>query len=125
MKLWSQAIQVMLEQTLGIQMNLRMAVESIWFDDTKNGNYDLALGVIVSTLLDPSDYFRARYSADGPQNHSHWNNPKFDQLLLQIDREPDTGKRLALIRTQRRSWRTIRRCCRSAGRRSTMSGTTM
>ena len=85
-------------QTLNVQVNIRMAVESIWFDDAKSGNFDIALGVIISTLLDPSDYFNAWYKTDGPQNHSFWSNPKFDALLGQIDREVDATKRKALIR---------------------------
>jgi len=97
-RLWAQAIQAILAQTINVQVNIRMAVESIWFDDAKSGNFDIALGVIISTLLDPSDYFNAWYKTDGPQNHSFWSNPKFDALLLQIDREVDATKRKALIR---------------------------
>ena len=74
-------------QTLNIECNLRTVVESIWFDDTRSGNYDLALGAIVSTLLDPSDYFNAC-----------WDNKEFQALAARIDREVDAGKRLALIR---------------------------
>ena len=97
-RLWSQAFQAIMAQTLNIQCNLRLAVESIWFDDAKSGNFDIAVGVIISTLLDPSDYFRAWYGKDGPQNHAFWENAKFNTLLLQIDREIDATKRLALIR---------------------------
>ena len=97
-KLWSQAIQAMLQQALNIQCNLRTVVESVWFDDTKSGNFDLAVGAIVSTLLDPSDYFNAWYRKDGPQNYGFWDNAKFAELLPQIDREVDAPKRLALIR---------------------------
>jgi ABC-type transport system substrate-binding protein len=97
-KLWSQAIQAMLQQALNIQTNLRTVVESVWFDDIKAGNYDLAIGAIVSTLLDPSDYFNAWYRTDGPQNYSFWNNDQFNALLDKIDAEVDAPKRLALIR---------------------------
>ncbi len=97
-KLWAQAIQAMLQQTLNIQCNLRTVVESVWFDDTANGHFDLAIGAVVSTLLDPSDYFNAWYRTGGPQNYSFWSNPEFDGLVDQIDREIDPTKRLALIR---------------------------
>ena len=97
-KLWSQAIQAMLKQTLNVECNLRTVVESVWFDDTANGHFDLAIGAIVSTLLDPSDYFNAWYGKDGPQNYSFWNNKEFQALTARIDREVDAGKRLALIR---------------------------
>ena len=82
----------------GIQCNLRTVVESVWFGDAAAGNYDLAVGAIVSSLLDPSDYFNAWYRTDGPQNYSFWHNAEFDKLLDQIDTEVDAGKRMALIR---------------------------
>jgi len=97
-RLWSQAIQAMLQQTIGVETKLRSVVESVWFDDTANGNYDLAIGAVVSTLLDPSDYFNAWYGKGGPQNYSFWDNKKFQELTAQIDIEVDTAKRLALIR---------------------------
>jgi peptide/nickel transport system substrate-binding protein len=96
-KLWAQAIQAMLTQ-IGIECNLRTTVESVWFDDTAKGNYDLAVGAIVSTLLDPSDYFNAWYRTGGPQNYGFWNNEKFNALVDQLDREVDQQKRIALCR---------------------------
>jgi len=97
-KLWAQAIQAMLQQGLGIETKLRTVVESVWFDDIKSGNYDLAIGAVVSTLLDPSDYFNAWYKKDGPQNYGFWDNKTVNELIPQIDKEIDTKKRLALIR---------------------------
>jgi peptide/nickel transport system substrate-binding protein len=97
-KLWSQAIQAMLKQTLNIDCNLRTVVESIWFGDATSGNFDLAIGAIVSALLDPSDYFNAWYGEGGPQNYSFWNNKEFQVLSQQIDREIDAEKRQELIR---------------------------
>jgi len=97
-KLWAQAIQAMLQEGLNIQCNLRTVVESVWFDDAANGNFDLAIGAIVSTLLDPSDYFNTWYRTGGPQNYSFWDNAKFNVLVDEIDREVDPAKRLALVR---------------------------
>jgi ABC-type transport system substrate-binding protein len=97
-KLWAQAIQAMLQEGLKIECNLRIVVESVWFDDTANGHFDLAIGAIVSTLLDPSDYFNAWYRTGGPQNYSFWHNEKFDALLPGIDTDVDPAKRLALVR---------------------------
>jgi ABC-type transport system substrate-binding protein len=51
-----------------------------------------------STLLDPSDYFNAWYTKDGPQNYSFWDNKEFQALVPRIDREVDAKKRLTLIR---------------------------
>ena len=97
-KLWSQAIQAMLKEALNIECNLRTVVESVWFDDAASGNFDLAIGAIVSTLLEPSDYFNARYGKGGPQNYSFWDNKEFQALTAQIDVELDSEKRQDLIR---------------------------
>jgi ABC-type oligopeptide transport system substrate-binding subunit len=66
--------------------------------EAREGKFGLTLGAIVSTLIDPSDYFRAWYGKDGPQNYSRWHNPTFEALLPQIDRELDETKRQAFIR---------------------------
>src|SRR5882762_11070676 len=79
-KLWAQAVQAMLQQAIGVECTLRTVVESVWFDDTKTGKFDLAVGAIVSTLLDPSDYFNAWYKKDGPQNYGFWDNAKFNEF---------------------------------------------
>jgi ABC-type transport system substrate-binding protein len=97
-KLWSQAIQAMLKDALNVQCNLRTVVESVWFEDAASGHFDLAIGAIVSTLVDPSDYFNAWYGKNGPQNYSFWDNKEFQALSAQIDREVDPAKRLPLIR---------------------------
>ena len=97
-KIWAQAIQAMLKESINVECNLRTVVESVWFDDIANGHYDLAIGAVVSTLLDPSDYFNAWYKGGGPQNYSSWSNAKFDDRQPQIDREVDPAKRLALVR---------------------------
>ena len=97
-KLWAQAIQAMLKESINVECNLRTAVESVWFDDIASGHYDLAIGAVVSTLLDPSDYFNAWYKGSGPQNYSSWKNATFNDRQPQIDREVDPAKRLALIR---------------------------
>ena len=97
-RLWSVAIQAMLKEHLNIETNLRVVQASVWFDEAQAGNFDLAISAIVSTLMDPSDYFTAWYGKDGPQNYSRWTNPAFHDLTSQIDRELDESKRKTLVR---------------------------
>jgi peptide/nickel transport system substrate-binding protein len=97
-KLWAVAIQAMLKEALNIDTKLRTVQISAWFDEAQAGNFDLAISAIVSTLMDPSDYFNAWYAKDGPQNYSKWSNDEFQALVKQIDRETDTAKRKALVR---------------------------
>jgi ABC-type transport system substrate-binding protein len=97
-KLWSVAVQAMLREILNIQTNLRTVQVSVWFDEALAGKFDFTISAIVSTLIDPSDYFNAWYGKDGPQNYSKWFNPKFQDLALQIDRELDDARRQDLVR---------------------------
>jgi len=97
-KLWSVAIQALLKETLNIETTMRTVQTSVWFDEAQAGNFDLTISAIVSTLLDPSDYFNAWYVTQGPQNYSQWHNETFDVLVKQMDRELDAAKRTALIR---------------------------
>jgi ABC-type transport system substrate-binding protein len=96
-KLWANAIQAMLKETLDIETTMRGVQISVWFEEAQAGKFDLAISAIVSTLIDPSDYFNAWYGKDGPQNYSKWSNKAFQELLPQIDRELDDAKRKALI----------------------------
>src|SRR3989442_901409 len=97
-KLWSVAIQAMLKETLNIETNLRTVQISQWFEDAAAGNFDLGISAIVSTLMDPSDYFSAWYGKDGPQHYSNWTNPAFHDLASQIEREVDDGRRKTMVR---------------------------
>jgi ABC-type oligopeptide transport system substrate-binding subunit len=97
-KLWGVAIQAMLKEHLNIECNLRVVQISQWFDEAAAGNFDLAISAIVSSLMDPSDYFTAWYGKDGPQNYAGWTNEQFHALVRQIDRELDENKRKPLIR---------------------------
>jgi peptide/nickel transport system substrate-binding protein len=97
-KLWAVAIQAMLKESLNIETKLRTVQISAWFEEAQAGNFDIAISAIVSTLMDPSDYFNAWYLTNGPQNYSKWSNKAFDGLAQQIDRETDETTRKALVR---------------------------
>ncbi len=97
-KLWSQAIQAMLKQTLNIETKLRTVQVSVWFDEALAGNFNFTISAIVSTLIDPSDYFNAWYGKNGPQNYSRWHHAAYEELVKKIDRELDDTQRKALIR---------------------------
>jgi peptide/nickel transport system substrate-binding protein len=97
-KLWAVAIQAMLKEHINVETNLRTVQTSVWFDEAAAGNFDLAISAIVSTLMDPSDYFSAWYGKNGPQNYSGWTNEQFHSLAGQIERELDASKRKALVR---------------------------
>ena len=97
LKLWAVAAQAMLKEALNIEANIRMVQISVWFDEAQAGTFDLTISAIVSTLLDPSDYFNAWYAKGAPQNYSRWHNKEFQDLVPQIDRELDETKRKVLV----------------------------
>src|SRR6266566_3040778 len=88
----------MLKENLNIETSMRTVQTSVWFDEAQSGNFDVTISAIVSTLLDPSDYFNSWYITNGPQNYSKWHNESFDKVVDQIDHELDAAKRKALIR---------------------------
>jgi len=92
-KLWSGTMQAMLKETLNIECDSRAVQTPVWFDEAQAGNYDLTVSTIVSTRLDPSDYFDSWYAKDGPQNYAKWENTAFEQGLQQMNREIDKTKR--------------------------------
>jgi ABC-type transport system substrate-binding protein len=97
-KLWAVAIQAMLKENLNIECNLRVVQTSQWFEEAGAGNFDLAISAIVSSVMDPSDYFEAWYGKNGPQNYGGWTNEQFHALAHQIEREVDENKRRTMIR---------------------------
>jgi ABC-type transport system substrate-binding protein len=98
LKLWGVAVQTMLKEALNIEANIRMVQISVWFDEAQAGTFDLTISAIVSTLLDPSDYFNAWYVKGGSQNYSRWHNPPLEAPVQQLDHELDETKRIALAR---------------------------
>ncbi|MGH7421321.1 MAG: ABC transporter substrate-binding protein, partial [Candidatus Rokuibacteriota bacterium] len=97
-RLWAVAIQAMLKENLNVETNLRFVQTSQWFEEAVSGNFDLAISAVVSTLMDPSDYFSAWYGKGGPQNYSGWTNEEFHALAHQLEREVDENKRKVMIR---------------------------
>jgi peptide/nickel transport system substrate-binding protein len=97
-KLWAVAIQAMLKEHLNIECNLRVVQISQWFEEAAAGSFDLAISAIVSSVMDPSDYFEAWYGKNGPQNYAGWTNEQFHSLARQIEREVDDSKRKTMIR---------------------------
>ena len=67
------AVQAMLK-AIGIETALRTVPPSVWVGEAQKGTFDITVGLSSSTLMDSSDYFRAWYSKDGPQNYSQWHN---------------------------------------------------
>ena len=51
----------MLKETLNIETTMRTVQTSVWFDEAQAGKFDITISAIVSTLLDPSDYFNSWY----------------------------------------------------------------
>ena len=98
-KLWAVAIQAMLKEHLNVDTNIRVVQISQWFEEAAAGNFDLAISAIVSSLMDPSDYFTAWYGKDGPQNYSRWTNEQFTPSPEhRAGGGPDTNKRKTMVR---------------------------
>lgn len=60
-KQWSVALPALLKETLNIETTMRAVQTSVWFDEAQAGSFGITISAIVSTLIDPSDYFNSWY----------------------------------------------------------------
>jgi len=83
---------------LPVEADLIVSDNPTLYADTRSGNFEVARAAWYPEMVDPSTYLYLLKSTSGPMNQSGYNNPDFDALLNQADREIDTDKRLALFR---------------------------
>ena len=64
------------QETLNIEANIRMVQISVWFDEA-GGDFRSHYQAIVSTLLDPTDYFNAWYAKGARRKITQMVNKSF------------------------------------------------
>jgi oligopeptide transport system substrate-binding protein len=52
----------------------------------------------AADYLDPQNFLSTLLHSQAPENRTGYNNPQFDKLVDQADRETDPAKRLALYK---------------------------
>jgi peptide/nickel transport system substrate-binding protein len=91
------AIQDQLKNTLGMDVNIRVAERSLLVEDQKAGRFTLVLDTPSGPISDFGPLANTYFKTGGSQNFGSYSNAKFDDLLKQSDRELDSTKRRAML----------------------------
>ncbi len=98
LEIFAPTFQDQIKKHLKIECAIKPVEASAYFDIVRAGDYHLTYGAAIAAINDPSDCFNQWFKTGGSQNYSNWSNPKFDELLRNVDREMDPDKRRSLIR---------------------------
>jgi ABC-type transport system substrate-binding protein len=91
------AVQDQLKNSLGMEINIRVAERSLLVEDQKAGRFTLVLDTPSSPISDFSPMVNTYFKTGGSQNYGGYSNTTLDALLKQSDRELDVTKRRALL----------------------------
>jgi oligopeptide transport system substrate-binding protein len=81
---------------LNIQMDLQGVEIKVFGVMLHSQQYAVARASWYGDYADPST-FTDKYKSDSDDNDSKWNNPEYDRLCAQAQKETDTGRRLVLL----------------------------
>jgi len=93
----AEAIQVMWEEGLGIDVELRRQEAKVLSTRIRQLDYDLARSDWFGDYLDPSTFLNL-FRAGDSQNRTGWANPRYDELLVAAGAEADGARRYELLR---------------------------
>lgn len=82
---------------LGLTITIRQQEWGVYLDSRRTKTYDVARAGWVGDYPDPFTFLSIWRSFDG-QNDAGWDNPRFDELMYQSEREPDATRRMELLR---------------------------
>jgi oligopeptide transport system substrate-binding protein len=83
---------------LGVQPELFNSEVKVHYNDLQEGNFEVARAGWVADYNDPQNFLFLMKGDTGPLNYARYENPEFDRLMDQSDRETDPEKRLKLLR---------------------------
>src|SRR5207247_512654 len=83
-------------QNLGVDVSITQSEAAAFFDDLDQGKLQMFDSGWVMDYPDPEDIIDLLFYSQSRQNSAHYNNPDFDNLVLQARTEQDVTKRLQL-----------------------------
>lgn len=90
------AIQQMWKQELGIDVKLFNQEWKVYLSTRESGEFDILRAAWFGDYDDPNTFLSLGESDNG-NNHTNWNNPKYDGLIEDAGREQDPEKRLRIF----------------------------
>lgn len=94
----AQAIQDMWSQNLGVDVTLDNQEWAVYLDSVHALDYQVARMGWLGDFNDGINFLEAYRNADGGNNDTGWEDPKFQELLAQSATETDADARQALLR---------------------------
>jgi peptide/nickel transport system substrate-binding protein len=84
---------------IGVTVNIQVIPTDVYYGDGENSWLKCAFGVTDwGSRATPVTYFKLAYVSDGPWTSSHWKDAEFDDLVAQVSKEMDAGKRADLYK---------------------------
>lgn len=93
----AEAIQGMWQRELGIEVELDNQEWGSYLEASTKLRYDVARRSWIGDYPDPYTFLSILAAGDG-NNRTGWSDGEYDRLLHESAREPEPGKRLALLR---------------------------
>ena len=92
----AEALQNMWQTELGVTVTLTNQDWSVFLDERKNGNYDIARHGWIADYNDPMTFIDMWVSTSG-SNHAQYNNPEYDAIVKKAKYTTDLDERMDLI----------------------------
>ncbi len=96
-KLVIEAIQEMWNKNLGINIELATEEWKVYQVTRKEKNFMIGRNTWIGDYMDPNTFLELLSSSNG-NNHSGYNNSKYDELINNCRVEPDKAKRISMFR---------------------------
>lgn len=95
-KKFSEALQNMWHEVLGIKVNIIEEKSNVFLGNLKEGNFKLAFTGWISNYNDPVNFLDAHIS-NGLNNYAKYSNPEFDKLIEKTKITVDKDQRMDLL----------------------------
>ncbi len=89
----AEAVQNMLKENLGIDMELQNQEWKVYLQSRNEGQFDLARAGWLGDYVDPMTFLDMFVSTSG-NNDTGWSNPQYDELIEKAKYETDNAKRV-------------------------------
>ena len=90
------AIQGMLEQNLGVKINVELVESATFLSEVSERKYQMYLLGWSADYPDPQDFLDILFHSESPDNHMNYSNPEVDRLLEEARVEQDHERRMQL-----------------------------
>jgi len=94
-------LQAQLREHLGVSLEIRPVETKIYYSEQSRLNYDLCRSSWLGDFNDPVTFLDVFRASNG-NNRTGWNEPEYDRLLDDANRQKEAGSRLALLQQAER-----------------------